>query len=84
MGFVDTFPEADGVTRRMPLVIQSQGVLYPGVTMEVLRVLAGDPSFQIKLNEFGVDKLRIPQFGIIQTDGLGRVWIDLESEEQEL
>jgi len=75
-GIVDTFPEADGVTRRMPLVIQSQGVLYPGVTMEVLRVLAGDPSFQIKLNEFGVDKLRIPQFGIIQTDGLGRVWID--------
>ena len=75
-GIVDTFPEADGVTRRMPMVIESQGTLYPSVTMEVLRVIAGDPSFQIKLNEFGVDKLRIPQFGIIQTDGLGRVWID--------
>ena len=75
-GIVDTFPEIDGVTRRLPLIIESQGTLYPGVTMEVLRVIAGDPSFQIKLNEFGVDKLRIPQFGPIQTDEAGRVWID--------
>ena len=75
-GIITTFPELDGVTRRAPLVIESQGTLYPNVTMEVLRVLAGDPSFQIKLNPLGVDKLRIPQFGIIQTDNLGRVWID--------
>jgi len=75
-GIVDTFPEIDGVTRRMPLILESGGTLYPGVTMEVLRVIAGDPSFQIKLSPLGVDKLRIPQFGPIQTDELGRVWID--------
>ena len=75
-GIVNTLPELDGVTRRVPLVIASNGELYPNVTMEVLRVLAGDPSFQIRLNEFGVDKLRIPQFGEIPTDGVGRVWID--------
>lgn len=75
-GIVNTLPELDGVTRRVPLVIASNGELYPNVTMEVLRVLAGDPSFQIRLNEFGVDKLRIPQFGEIPTDEIGRVWID--------
>jgi adenylate cyclase len=75
-GIVNTFPEIDGVTRRAPLVLESSGVLYPNVTMEVLRVLAGDPSFQIKLNPMGIDKLRIPQFGFLQTDNLGRVWVD--------
>ena len=75
-GIVNTLPEIDGVTRRVPLVIASNGELYPNVTMEVLRVLAGDPSFQIRLNEFGVDRLRIPQFGEIPTDEIGRVWID--------
>lgn len=75
-GIVNTLPEIDGVTRRVPLVIASNGELYPNVTMEVLRVLAGDPSFQIRLNELGVDKLRIPKFGEIPTDELGRVWID--------
>jgi len=44
--------------------------------MEVLRVLAGDPSFQIKLSPMGVDKLRIPAYGIIQTSPTGEVWID--------
>ena len=75
-GIINTFPEIDGVVRRAPLVLESGGILYPNVTMEVLRVLAGDPSFQIKLSPLGVDKLRIPQYGVLQTDELGRVWLD--------
>lgn len=75
-GIVNTFPEIDGVTRRAPLILESGGTLYPNVTMEVLRVLAGDPSFQVKLSPLGVDKLRIPQFGYLQTSPSGEVWID--------
>ena len=75
-GITNSWPEVDGVTRRIPLVVESSGTLYPNVTMEVLRVLSGDPSFQIKLSPMGVDKLRIPQFGIIQTSPTGEVWID--------
>ena len=75
-GIVNTLPELDGVTRRVPLVLESEGVLYPNLTLEILRVLAGDPSFQIRLSPLGVDALRIPQFGRISTDELGRVWID--------
>jgi len=75
-GITNSWPEVDGVTRRIPLVVESSGTLYPNVTMEVLRVIAGDPSFQIKLSPMGVDKLRIPQFGVIQTSPTGEVWID--------
>ena len=75
-GITNSWPEVDGVTRRIPLVVESGGTLYPNVTMEVLRVLAGDPSFQIKLSPMGVDKLRIPAYGIIQTSPTGEVWID--------
>ena len=75
-GTVNTLPEIDGVNRRVPLVASVDGTLYPALSLEVLRVVAGDPSFQIKLNELGVEKMRIPQFGPITTDSLGRVWID--------
>lgn len=75
-GIINSWAEIDGVTRRIPLVVMADGTLYPNVTMEVLRVLAGDPSFQIKLNALGVDKLRIPQFGFLQTNPDGEVWID--------
>jgi adenylate cyclase len=76
VGIVSTLPEIDGVNRRLPLVIAVNGQLYPSLALEVMRVAAGDPSFQIKLNEQGVERLRIPQFGPVTTDSLGRIWID--------
>lgn len=77
-GIVTTFPEVDGVTRRLPMVIKSGDTLYPSMALEVLRILAGDPSFQIKFSDIGIDKLRVPQFGMVSTDSIGRVWIDIQ------
>ena len=76
VGLVNTLPEVDGVVRRMPMVASSQGKLYPSLAMEVLRVAGADTTFQVKINENGVEKMRIPKFGPIATDSLSRVWID--------
>ena len=76
VGLVNTFPEVDGVVRRMPMVASSNGKLYPSLAMEVLRVAGGDTTFQVKINETGVEKMRIPKFGAITTDSLSRIWID--------
>jgi len=76
VGLVNTLPEVDGVVRRMPMVADSQGRLYPSLAMEVMRVAAGDTTFQVKINESGVEKMRIPKFGAITTDSLSRIWID--------
>ena len=76
IGGVQTLPEVDGVNRRIPLVFASQDQLYPSLGMETLRVAAGDTTFQVKLNELGVEKMRIPKFGPIATDNYGRIWID--------
>jgi adenylate cyclase len=76
VGLVNTLPEIDGVVRRMPMVASSQGKLYPSLAMEVLRVAGGDTTFQVKINEAGVEKMRIPKFGAITTDSLSRIWID--------
>ena len=75
-GTIHTDPENDNVVRRMPLVIAVDGVVYPSIAMEALRVAAGDSTTQIKLFEGGVEKMRIPKFGPIATDTQGRVWID--------
>ena len=76
VGTVNTLPEVDGVNRRMPLIVASKDKLYPSLSMEVLRLAAGDSTFQVKLNEYGVEKMRVPKFGPIATDNLGRIWID--------
>jgi adenylate cyclase len=76
VGIVNTLPEVDGVTRRMPMVVAYNGRLYPSLAMETLRVAGADTTFQVKINELGVEKMRIPKFGAITTDSLSRVWID--------
>lgn len=76
VGTTNTLPEVDGVNRRMPLVIAVGDRLYPSMAMETLRAAAGDTTFQVKLNENGVEKMRIPKFGPVTTDNLGRIWVD--------
>lgn len=76
VGITNTLPEIDGVVRRMPMVVVVDGRLYPSLAMEVMRVAAGDSTFQVKINESGVEKMRIPQFGPVTTDSLSRIWID--------
>jgi adenylate cyclase len=80
VGIVSTLPEVDGVNRRMPLIVTVDGKLYPALSLETLRVAAQDSTFQVKLFDGGVEKMRIPKFGPVTTDPLGRVWIDWSQE----
>ena len=82
VGIVNTLPEVDGVNRRIPLIVTVDGKLYPGIALETLRVAAGDSTFQVKLFEDGVEKMRVPKFGPVTTDNLGRVWVDWSQESK--
>ncbi len=76
VGITSSLPETDGVTRRVPLLGVSNGEYYPAFSLELLRVAAGDPSYQAKINQTGVEALRVPQFGTIKTDEYGRVFMN--------
>ena len=82
VGIVNTLPEVDGVNRRLPLIVSVDGKLYPSIALETLRVVAGDSTFQVKLNDGGVEKMRIPKFGPVTTDNLGRIWVDWSQESK--
>lgn len=83
IGIVNTVPELDGVVRRVPMLINIGGQLYPSISLETLRVAAGDPSFQVKINDGAIEAVRIPQFGKITTDSYSRVWVDWSSRAPE-
>jgi len=76
VGITSTLPETDGVVRRVPLLSESSGEYYPAFALELLRVAAGDSSYQAKINQTGVEALRIPSFETIKTDEYGRVFIN--------
>ncbi len=75
VGIVNTFPEIDGVVRRMPLVIAAGDNLHPALSLETIRVAAQD-KIQVKIGDSGVEAVRVPKIGRINTDNLSRIWID--------
>jgi adenylate cyclase len=75
-GVVTSSPELDGVTRRIPLVVNSQEKLYPSFALELLRVAIGDPSYQLKTNEQGIEWIRVPNYPLMNTDSNGRIFLD--------
>ena len=80
VGMMVTAPELDGVVRRMPLMIQVKGEVYPTLPLEVLRVLTGDKSYQVKTDHAGVNAIRIKNVGTFNTDENARVWINFDTE----
>ena len=69
------YVDLDGVVRRLPMLARIVDVLYPSIVLEALRVAAGDPSYQIKSSDAGIEFVRIPQFPPIATDEHGRIWL---------
>ncbi len=93
VGIVNTFPEIDGVVRRMPLVIavpgnhllpldQQQITVHPALSLETIRVAAQD-RIQVKIGDVGVEAVRVPKIGKFETDNLSRIWIDWSSKPTE-
>ena len=42
--------------------------------------MAGDPSYQAKAGDAGIQAVRVPSFKTVQTDSVGRVWINWNTE----
>ena len=75
VGVINTAPEIDGVVRRIPLIMRIGQDTYPTMAVEVIRVATGNPSYQVKAGEGGVQAIRVPGFPIINTDPNARIWL---------
>jgi len=80
VGVINTAPEIDGVVRRIPLIVKVGDETYPSMAMETIRVLSGDPSYQVKTQQGGITAMRIPSFKTIDTDPFGRIWLRWNKE----
>ena len=75
VGVLNTAPEIDGVVRRLPLLMRVGDEVYPSMAIETIRVATGDPSYQVKTEQGGITKMRVPAYATIQTDPNGQIWL---------
>ena len=58
--------ERDGIVRRVPIVMQAQGMVMPSLSLEMLRVASGSNTVLIRSDHAGVQSAAVP--GLCNTD----------------
>jgi adenylate cyclase len=79
-GTISSAQDVDGIVRRTALIENFEGRLYPAFALDILRVAAGDISYQISTDDYGIEFVRIPKFKEIKTDEYGNVNIAFWNE----
>ena len=74
IGLVNGAPEVDNITRRIPLVSQINGQLYPSLALETVRVIQDKLSYTIKTTDTGIESIVARPFEI-PTDADGSIWL---------
>ncbi|MDE1971586.1 MAG: adenylate/guanylate cyclase domain-containing protein [Hyphomicrobiales bacterium] len=73
-GLFSIDPERDGIVRRVPVVMQAQGMLVPSLTMEMLRVVSRSSAILIRTDEAGVRAVAVRGLEV-PTDRNGQFWV---------
>ena len=74
-GVSSLFVDRDGVLRRMPLIINYQGHLYPSLAMETVRISEKQKGILVEMNSAGITNVRLKNGVSFPTDSHGRVWV---------
>ena len=74
VGLINASPEVDNITRRIPLISQINGDLYPSLPLETIRAIQNKKSYTIKTNEAGIEGIVLRPFDI-PTDSDGSIWL---------
>lgn len=73
-GILNLPPEADGVVRRVPMVLSVGEQLHPALVLELIRLVTGEAVFVTRAGSFGIEGVLIGGT-LIPTDPSGRSWI---------
>ncbi len=73
-GLFTVSPEADGIVRRVPMVLRAEGVVMPALTLDVLRVLTGAGAILVRTDAAGIKSVALPGLEI-PTDSHGQIWV---------
>ena len=75
IGFFNFFPDSDGTVRRIPLIAELNGYIYPSMAMQTLRIFMDWPDTSVKIDVGGVNEIRIGD-RIIRTDHTGNMLLN--------
>ena len=79
-GLFSINPERDGIIRRVPVVMNAQGMLVPTLTMDMLRVVTNSGAILVRTDEAGVRAAAVPGLEV-PTDLNGQFWVHFNKHD---
>ena len=73
-GLFTVVPERDGIIRRVPMMLQAQGMMMPSLSVEMLRVISGTSTILAKYDRNGLKSIALRGLEI-PTDKNGELWV---------
>jgi len=67
--------DVDNLVRRLPLLMQTDTGWVPAFGTEVLKILSNTDTYIIRTEQNQIAGIKVPNFGEISTDELGRKWV---------
>jgi len=74
-GFFNNTPDESGIIRSVPLVISYEGMLYPSLALEIVRLIQNQQKIYVQYGVIGAEKVTVGDIGI-PTDMFGRALIN--------
>ncbi len=72
--------ERDGIVRRVPMMMQAQGLMLPSLSFEMLRVVTGTPTIMIKSEPAGIKSVGLRGLEI-PTDHNAQLWVHFARQD---
>jgi adenylate cyclase len=73
-GLLTIKSERDGIVRRVPVIMQAQGLIMPSLSFEMLRLASGSDTIVIKATDVGITSVAVKGFAV-PTDLHGQIWV---------
>jgi adenylate cyclase len=73
-GLLTIKTERDGIVRRVPVIMQAQGLTMPSLSFEMLRLASGSDTILIKSTDAGITSVAVKGFAV-PTDVHGQIWV---------
>jgi adenylate cyclase len=81
-GTISVPVDVDNLVRQIPLLQQTPDGWVASFGTQVLKILGGGRTYQIKTNENGIEQIRVRGLPPIATDSLGRKWVNWVDTKQ--
>jgi len=75
IGFFNFFPDSDGTVRRIPLMAEMGGFVYPSMAMQTLRMYLDWPDMTVVVGDAGVEEVQLGPLSM-QTDERGNMLLN--------